>query len=291
MDKELSVAFRVKGHWIHEISDYKKKITYNEDEIRDKEAHLFDKWFIFTNVSRPKQTSKISYLDLTPDSTMFASRDPEISKAFDDLIANNQWDDDIATSLNLHKSFRQYEHYKAGNSTKDERKVFLWNRDIKTINSKKYDIDGVITPSSKEYDFFSKHYRVKGNKTMIVLSKDKKYLHLYEAFVIDEVVEIRKSKLRSDGSFVLYDLSGNRQEKLIEGNVREVQQSEEIDKAKKRIKNLEQEIIDSGRAEKGSSYQSSVPVGSNNSSGGGGIIIFVIILIIMIILIAANASK
>lgn len=130
------------------------------------------------------------------------------------------------------------------------------------------------------------------------MEKDKKYLYLFKAFVVDQILEIRKSEISKNCDYTLYDITGAQEKELKTGNTRADQMKELEDAEKRRIKTIEKAILSSGTARKksgsnsvGSNYSSPYPNSrtynpnnSNTTSDGGGWIIFIIIAIILFLI-------
>lgn len=297
---DTSVAYLVKGHWSYEASEIEKfkaykAAEYQMEEVKDVESTIFELWFIFTNSSMPKETSKLSWESKANLPSYIGSNDPEVKKAFDDIGRQNQWRDNITTSLGMHEDLHKYIPYKVHGREKNESKIGFWRKLKVTTSKKGYAVDNLIEPSSKEYAFYAKQYRVKDKKPLFLLDKDKKYLYMFKAFVVDEIIEIRKSELNKNGDYSLYDITKTK--KLIrKGNVYNDEKNENEKNVEREIKNMEKAIIASGAA----SRISSVPHASSNYSGpnsyhstptsepiGTGkawMILIVIIIIIMFII-------
>ena len=298
---DTSVAYLARGHWSYEASNIEKYKTYKSadyqmEEVKDVESATLDLWFIFTDSSMPKETSKLSWEEKMNLPSYIGSNNPEVKKAFNDLKRQNQWRDDITTSLGIHEDLHKYLSYKVHTREEKQSKIGFW-RGLKTSTGKNgYTVENYLKPNSKEYAYFAKKYRVSDKKPLFLLSKDKKYLHLYKAFVVDEILEIRKSELNKDGDYSLYDITKPQKKLIRKGNVSGDQESENEKNVEKQIKSIEKAILNSGEARRSSSahvnsanYNSSnspYSTSSSSSSGSGGawaILILIIIVIMFII--------
>ena len=252
---ETSVAYLARGHWSYEASNIEKYKTYKSaeyqmEEVEDVESTVFDLWFIFTNSSMPKETSNLTWEQKINLPDYAFSKNPEVKKAFDDLEKQNRWRDNITTSLGIHEELHEYIAYKVHGRDENQSKIGFWRRLKIASNKNGYTIDNFIKPGSKEYAFFAKKYRVTNKKPMFLLGKDKKYLHLYKAFVVDKILEIRKSELNKDGSYALFDISKAQKKLIRKGNVADDEENENEENIKKQLKKIEKAIISSGTSNK-----------------------------------------
>lgn len=298
---DISVAYLARGHWSYEASNIEKYKTYKSaeyqmEEVNDVESTSFDLWFIFTNSSMPKETSKLSWEDKMNLPAYIGSHDPEVKKAFNDLGKQNQWRDNITTSLGIHEDLHEYISYKVHSREEKQSKIGFWRGLKASTNKNGFTIDNYLKPGAKEYDYFAKKYRVSGKKPMFLLSKDKKYLNLYKAFVVDEILEVRKSELSKDGNYSLYDITKAQKKLIRKGNVEHDEENENENNVEKQLKKIEKAIVNSGEASRlhrisssnSPSYSSANNYvrSSSSSSGSGGAwaILIIIIIIIMFII-------
>ena len=82
---DTSVAYLARGHWSYEASNIEKYKTYKSadyqmEEVKDVESATLDLWFIFTDSSMPKETSKLSWEEKMNLPSYIGSNNPEVKK-------------------------------------------------------------------------------------------------------------------------------------------------------------------------------------------------------------------
>lgn len=246
-----SVAYLAKGHWEPTIKKLEEAGDYEKAKLLDKKSKSLELWFVFSDYF-PKPTSSVSQIDL-PDLMFGSDRNhPEVKKAFKDLQMENQWRDDTTTALGIHDSLQNYIEYKTGSTTEKQSKIAFW-RTCKTDpkNKEKLEIPFLIKPKDKDYDKFSKLYDIPEKKSILHMSPktELKYMNIYEAFVIDEILEIRHAEIAANGEYSLYDEKTKTRKLLKKGDIQDEHNAEDLKRIKAQVKQIERAILDSGSAQ------------------------------------------
>lgn len=266
-----SIAYLAKGHWEPTIQKLEEAGEYEKTKLLDKKSKTFELWFVFSDFF-PKSTSSVSQLDL-PDLMWGPVRNhPEVKKAFEDLKRENQWRDDTTTALDIHDSLHNYIEYKTGSFTEKQSKIAFW-RTCKPDkdNKEKLEIPFLIKPKDKDYGKFCKLYDIPEKKSILHMSPktELKYMNIYEAFVIDEILEVRHAKITANGEYTLYDEKPKTRKLLKKGNIQEEHNAEDLKRIKAQVKHIEKAILDSGSAQDSDSARdhiTRISAGSQNYS-------------------------
>lgn len=318
--KYQSVAYLVRGHWAINKKKYEKSAEYLKEEMIVKSKKVFELWFIFSDYY-PERTSNISWEDeLNLPSLVASSRryDSDVISAVDDMDRQNQWRKNTTTALGISNALNEYIEYSVNGKTKKESKIGFWRTcKAETVGDGKMLIPYIIKPSSKEYDFYVESFKITPGKTLFTMFFETEALDNTEVFVADEIKEIRNAKIKADGSYSLYDKKGQKAKLIKKSLLQDELESEELEKLKQSVRDIERKITNSGSARRAAGHISTSPVSSRNrdtlnyqdntssynryssnnhndahsqppstESGGGWVIYLIIIIIVIIVLFA-----
>lgn len=96
-----------------------------------------------------------------------------------------------------------------------------------------------------------------------------KYMNIYGAFVIDEILEVRHAKITANGEYSLYDEKPKTRKLIKEGNIQDEHNAEDLKRIKAQVKHIEKAILDSGSAQDSDSARdhiTRISAGSQNYS-------------------------
>ena len=305
--KYQSYAYLARGHWAIPVKKYEDMSDYSKKEYEQKASKTFELWFVFSDYF-PEATSNISFIDMNNLPMLAASErryDEDVKSAFDDMENENQWRLDTTTALGISKHLHEYIPYKEGNFTKNQSKIGFWRTCKSAKNGEgKMDNPYVITPKSSDYSYFSKLFGVDDKKTLFVMFHKKKDESINEAFIADEILEVRNARIGSDDSYSLYDCKTKTPKLIKKGKLTDSLDAEELEKMKQAVKDIEEKIINSGAARRlptasqnvhrisannynsySNSYSRQTPQ-SSSGSGGGWVIVIIIIIVVLIFMFA-----
>ena len=73
--------------------------------------------------------------------------------------------------------------------------------------------------------------------------KELKYMNIYEAFVIDEILEVRHAKITANGEYSLYDEKPKTRKLIKKANIQDEHNAEDLKRIKAQVKHIEKAIL------------------------------------------------